>query len=183
MLQRTEYKQRWGFPWELYAPIFRYAKQHQIPLLALNTPSEVAHKIALSGLDSLSDTELTFIPPPQDIDTTNEDYRRYVTAAFGGHSAHSSFNFDNFFAAQVTWDETMADVISQFKGQNPGSQVIVLAGQGHVVFGYGIPDRVQRRLGSDLQQQIVLLNLSPPPEDEAIADILWNGPTEVPETP
>lgn len=183
MLEQTEYQQRWGFPWELYAPIFRYAKQHQIPLLALNTPSEISHKIARSGLDSLTDSELKFIPAPDEIDTSNDVYRDYVATAFGGHSAHGKFNFDHFFAAQVTWDETMADMISQFKRSSPDTQVIVLTGQGHVVYGHGIPDRVERRLGPELNQQIVLLNLAPKPQNADIADILWNGPALTPTAP
>jgi uncharacterized iron-regulated protein len=74
----------------------------------------------------------------------------------------------------------MADAIAQFKQSQPKSQVIVLAGQGHVVYGYGIPDRVQRRLGPDLNQQIVLLNPLQDTGDEAIADIFWyrSSPTQ-----
>ena len=175
LIQQTEYEQRWGFPWPLYAPILRYAQQHKIPVLALNTPSEVAHKIARSGLESLEGDELNYIPDPDEIDTTNADYRDYVGQAFGGHGAHGNFNFENFFAAQVTWDETMADTIAQYRESHPKSQVIVLAGRGHVVYGYGIPDRVQRRLGEDLKQTIVLLNIVQKLEDERIADILWNS--------
>lgn len=173
LIEQTEYNQRWGFPWELYAPIFRYAQQHQIPLVALNTPSEVSYKVAKSGLESLEGDDLTYIPDVADIDTSNGAYRNSIVQAFGSHDAHAKFNFDNFFAAQVTWDETMADAIAQFKQSQPKSQVIVLAGQGHVVYGYGIPDRVQRRLGPDLNQQIVLLNPLQDTGDEAIADIFW----------
>lgn len=173
LVQETEYEQRWGFPWELYAPILRYAKQHQIKVLALNTPTEVSRKIARSGLESLEGDELKFIPNPAEIDQTNQAYRNYVGQAFGAHGSHGNFNFDNFFAAQVTWDETMAERVAQFKQTQPQTQVIVLAGQGHVLYGYGIPDRVERRLGSDLNQTIVFLNPATPPKDDRIADILW----------
>jgi uncharacterized iron-regulated protein len=180
LIELTEYNQRWGFPWELYAPIFRYAQQHQIPLVALNTPSEVSYKVAKSGLESLEGDDLTHIPDVADIDTRNGAYRDSIVQAFGSHDAHGKFNFDNFFAAQVTWDETMADAIAQFRQSQPQSQVIVLAGQGHVIYGYGIPDRVQRRLGADLKQQIVLLNPLQDTDDEAIADIFWyrSSPTQ-----
>ena len=182
MIEQTQYMQRWGFPWALYAPILRYARQHQIPVLALNTPSEISKKIARSGLESLAGDDLKFIPNPDEIDTSNTDYRNYVKQAFGGHGAHGNFNFDNFFAAQVTWDETMAERVSQYKKANPQTQMIVLAGQGHVIYGHGIPDRVQRRLGENLSQQIVLLNIFPPPQSEGIADILWNGSAAIPST-
>ena len=185
LIELTEYEQRWGFPWELYAPIFRYAREHKLPILALNTPREVSKKIAREGLESLSEDELKYIPEISEIDTSNEAYRAYVTGAFGGHGAHGNFNFDNFFAAQVTWDETMAEAIANFKEKEPETQVVVLAGQGHVIYGFGIPSRVKRRL-PEVQQKLVILNPSEGVKKQAIAtqdrlpiaDILWYGPSK-----
>ncbi|MEM9216165.1 MAG: ChaN family lipoprotein [Cyanobacteria bacterium P01_F01_bin.150] len=172
---QTEYMQRWGFPWELYAPFLRFAKENDLPILALNSPNEISRKIAREGLESLEGDDLRYIPPLTEIDTSNENYREFVASAFGAHGSHGSFNFDNFFAAQVMWDETMAMTIADFKTASPNTQVVVLTGKGHVIYGYGIPDRVQRRLGDDLTQQIVLLN----PDgfmaeaEGAIADFFW----------
>lgn len=60
---------------------------------------------------------------------------------------------------------------------NPDYQVVVLAGQGHIVYGYGIPSRVARRLNDkQLVQRSVLLSS---PEDtladtnKPIADFIW----------
>jgi uncharacterized iron-regulated protein len=174
LVAQTEYEQRWGFPWEFYAPILRLAQEQGLPVLALNAPSEVVRQVARQGLDSLEGDDFRYIPPLDQIDTTNEAYQAFVFSAFGAHGAHGHMDFDNFFAAQVLWDETMAETIAAFRQDNPDYQVVVLAGQGHVVYGYGIPERVSRRLGSALNQQIVLLN---PPEaateEEAIADQFW----------
>ena len=175
LVQQTEYLERWGFPWEYYAPFLRFAQANQLPVLALNAPGEVVSKIAREGLESLDEEELRYIPPISDIDTTNEDYRAFVSSVFGSHG-HGDFNFDNFFAAQVTWDETMAETIATFKQTAPDTLVIVLTGNAHVIYGYGIPDRVARRLGDSVQQTKVLLNF---PEEfiegnpDEIADILW----------
>ncbi|MEO0970845.1 MAG: ChaN family lipoprotein [Cyanobacteria bacterium J06639_18] len=57
LVEKTEYKNRWGFNWELYAPILRFAKEKQIPVLALNTPSEIRRKEAKEGLEKLTDEE------------------------------------------------------------------------------------------------------------------------------
>jgi uncharacterized iron-regulated protein len=175
LIEQTEYLERWGFPWEFYAPFLRFAQAHDLPVLALNAPSEITRQIAREGLDSLSGDDFRYIPPVTDIDTSNEDYRAFVAEAFGAHGSHGSFDLDNFFAAQVMWDETMAMTIADFKTANPETQVVVLAGNGHVIYGHGIPDRVQRRLGDDLTQQIVLLNPIERFEEEgrAIADIFW----------
>ncbi|MEM9003032.1 MAG: ChaN family lipoprotein [Cyanobacteria bacterium P01_F01_bin.86] len=176
LVAQTEYKERWGFPWEYYAPFLRFAQANQIPVLALNAPGEVVSQIARQGLDSLEGDDLRYIPPLDEIDTSNTDYQAFVASVFGSHGGHGEFNFDNFFAAQVTWDETMAATVADFKQTSPDTLVIVLAGNAHVMYGYGIPDRVARRLGDSVQQTKVLLNF---PEEllegssEDIADILW----------
>lgn len=174
LVAQTEYEQRWGFPWEFYGPILRLAQEQGLPVLALNAPSEVVRQVARQGLDSLEGDDFRYIPPLDQIDTTNEAYQAFVLSAFGSHGAHGHMDFDNFFAAQVLWDETMAETIATFHQKNPDYQVVVLAGQGHVVYGYGIPDRVSRRLESPIHQHIVLLN--PPKaatEEAAIADQFW----------
>lgn len=181
-LNQTEYSQRWGFSWELYAPILRFAQTHQLPVIALNAPSEISRQVARQGLASLEGEDWRYIPARSAIDTQNTAYQDFVRSAFDSHRSHGGFSFRNFFAAQVLWDETMAMSVAEFRRDNPDTQVVVLAGQGHVMYGYGIPDRVVRRLGSDLNQQIVLLN---PPETIAtedaagtpVADIFWYAPS------
>lgn len=175
LVEQTQYLERWGFPWELYAPFLRFAQENQLPVLAANTPDEIRRQISREGLDSLEGDDFRYIPPLDEIDTSNADYREFFAAAFSGHSSHSNLNFENSFAVQITWDETMAMTVADFKADNPDTQIVVLAGSGHVIFGYGIPDRVERRLGDDLIQQIVLLN---PIEGlaemgGAIADMFW----------
>lgn len=175
LIEQTEYLERWGFPWEFYAPFLQFAQANELPVLALNAPAEITSQIAREGLASLEGDDFRYIPPLSDIDTSNTDYQELVTAAFDSHGSHGNFDFDNFFAAQVTWDETMAMTIADFKANSPDTQVVVLAGNAHVIFGYGIPDRVERRLGEELTQQIVLLNPAEflAEEGGAIADFFW----------
>ena len=173
LVEQSEYETRWGFDWELYAPIVRYAQSNQIPLLALNTPREITRKVAREGLTSLSGDELEHIPPLDEIDTTDEDYQAMVAQVFGQHGGHghSGPSFENFFAAQVLWDETMAEAVADYATAFPETQVIVLAGEGHVVFDFGIPSRVERRLGDDVLAYSVLLNsTSTAPQ---LADFFW----------
>ncbi|MBI4783455.1 MAG: ChaN family lipoprotein [Oscillatoriophycideae cyanobacterium NC_groundwater_1537_Pr4_S-0.65um_50_18] len=180
--QRSQYQQRWGFPWDYYAPILRFAQTQQLPLLALNTPTEVTRKVAKSGLESLSAADRQWIPAIADIDLSNAAYRQSIQQVYEaihqGHSVSSSSDF--FFQAQVVWDETMAEGIANFLTCHPNTQIIVLVGQGHITYGDGIPSRVARRL-SGIEQRSILLN--PDPEDlsqnnrGAIADYLWMSPS------
>ncbi|WP_297758627.1 ChaN family lipoprotein [Thermosynechococcus sp.] len=178
LLEHTQYAQRWGFPWSLYAPIFRFAKAQQIPLIALNTPTEVTRQVARQGLESLGEEDFRYIPPLADIDLSNTAYRDRLQEIFiAAHQGVShSMNFDFFYQAQVLWDETMAKVVAQHHQQHPERLIVVLTGRGHVYFGDGIPRRVQRRLSPNLRQAIILLN--PTATEKAkpgIADWFWQS--------
>ncbi|MGK7876476.1 MAG: ChaN family lipoprotein [Xenococcaceae cyanobacterium] len=178
--EQTEYDQRWGFDWEFYAPILRFAKAHQLPVLALNTPAEVTGKVSRQGLESLTPEELRYIPPVSEIRTDNEDYRQMVREVYEKHAHGGDSNskgFEQFFTAQVLWDETMAEKIAQFWQGNPDYQIIVLAGRGHIIYGYGIPSRVARRLeGNSFVQRSVLMGDSQDIEfkgEQPPADYFW----------
>ncbi len=173
LIAQSEYNTRWAFPWEFYAPILRYAKANQIPLIALNTPTEVTRQVARAGLASLTDTDLADIPPLAEIDTTKQAYRSWMEAAFSAHgSSDRSLNFENFFAAQVLWDETMAEGIAQQLAADPDRQIIVFTGEGHIAYSYGIPSRVARRRPATLQATVMLIPAAEAPEPDA-ADFWW----------
>jgi len=178
LIEKSEYNQRWGFPWEYYAPILRFAKEKGLPILALNTPSEVTSKVARQGLSSLTPAERKFIPPISEIRTDNQEYRQLILAVFHKHQAGghgNSASADRFFTAQVLWDETMASGIAKFVKAKPNYQVVVLAGQGHIVYGHGIPSRVQRRLKSIKQRSVLLSVPSGVTSKKTIADFIYQG--------
>ncbi|MBD2072062.1 ChaN family lipoprotein [Leptolyngbya sp. FACHB-671] len=180
--QQSEFDQRWGFSWGYYEPILEFARANGLPVIALNTPTEITRRVADKGLGGLLESDRQWIPPESEIRTDNDQYRQMLQEVFAGvHHGHGNGgSFDNFFLAQVLWDETMAEGVADFVAENPDHQVVVLAGRGHIVYGYGIPDRVARRLaGAEFSQRSLLLH---PPEDlvnedsaegVAIADYFW----------
>ncbi len=185
LLTQTEYSSRWGFDWELYAPILRFAKANRIPVLAINTPSEVTRKVAQSGFESLASEDFKWIPSLAALEvglSGREDYRQRLLETYETHhhSSGNSAGFERFFQAQILWDETMADTVARYWLSHQDRRVAVLVGQGHLIFGDGIPRRVQRRLRqkSHWQQRSVLIN--PPLELESkssssrpLADLIW----------
>lgn len=179
LVEQSNYQQ-WGYPWEYYAPIVRFAREKQLPILALNIPIEITRKVTRSGLESLTPQERKLIPPFSEIRTDNAQYRQLLANTFKQHqhSGHgSSTGFERFFLAQVLWDETMASQVTKFLKANPNYQVIVLAGQGHIIHGYGIPSRVARRVQDKRIIQCSIL-LSPTQEKpgnskQASADFVW----------
>jgi uncharacterized iron-regulated protein len=189
LVENSEYKKRWGFPWTLYAPIVQFAKQQQFPLIALNTPSEVTRKVSRQGLESLNFSDRRFIPPIGSIQLGPDAYRDRIQTIYREmhQGKGNSQGFNRFFEAQVLWDETMADRLHQAIKQNPDRLILVLVGQGHLLYHDGIPNRVQRRVTAQpLQQTTILLNPDPswdqiePTTKQPIADILWSTPAQKP---
>lgn len=189
LVDRTEYPTRWGFPWELYAPILRFSQSKNIPLVALNTPTEVTRKVSRKGLESLTLADRRFIPPLSEIQLGPTGYRDRIQQIYTEmhQGKGNSDGLTRFFQAQVLWDETMADRIARAVGQYPQHQIVVLVGQGHLLYGDGIPDRVLRRLrGSypEFSQTTLLLNPDPslpladPVTKRSIVDWLWHKTSE-----
>jgi uncharacterized iron-regulated protein len=178
LVKQTEYKKRWGWPWENYAPLLRFAQAQQIPVIALNTPTEILRKVSKGGLQSLTSADFKYIPPAAEIDKSNLAYRDLSLAAYQQHKAQAlatSPDFDRFYTAQLVWDETMAATATEFYQQHPKTQLIVIAGQAHINYGYGIPSRVARRLAiakiSATKQSVILS--SDEKWEKSIADFLF----------
>ena len=143
MLKKTQYLKRWGYDYNLYRPILLFARKHKIKLIALNLPKEISQKVAKKGIDSLSKKERELLP--KSIDFSNKKYKKYIKEIFEGHMKKRFKNFENFFYAQILWDEAMAEGVVEFLKRKKDYKVVVLAGNGHLRYGFGIPDRVKRR--------------------------------------
>lgn len=144
LLEKAQYFRRWGYDYRLYRPILRYAREHRIPLLALNIPAEVSRKAARQGLEALTDAERIWVP--EQIDRSDRDYEARLRAVFHRHPETAAGGFRRFYDAQLLWDEAMAERAARFLRDNPGRSLVVLAGEGHLMHGSGIPRRLQRRL-------------------------------------
>ena len=179
LVELTEYERRWGFPWEYYAPLLRFAKANGLRVIALNAPSEAVRQVARGGWESLTTEQREWVPPLADIRTDIDDYRQMIYQVYDEmHQGHgNSESFERFFLVQVLWDETMAASIADFIATNPNYQVVVVAGQGHVMYGYGIPSRVARRRDGLVQRSLLLSPANMPERDgnnQPIADFFWD---------
>ncbi|WP_346292370.1 ChaN family lipoprotein [Sphaerothrix gracilis] len=178
--QQSEYESRWGYPWAYYAPILRFARSHEIPVIALTAPAEATERVSRKGPQALQPADERYIPPVAEWMIGPPDYRQFMLRIY--KDIHQGLGvgqgFDRFFAVQILWDETMAAAIARLH-QASDRPVLVIAGQGHVIYDFGIPSRVQRRLGPTVAQQTVLLNPVEAFEIETaqpIGDFLWRSP-------
>lgn len=152
MLKKTEYYKRWKIDYRLLHPIFQFARENHITILALNVPEELHNKVFKGGMKALSPQELVQIPA--DIKPANANYRQRLKSIFDSHPPAASFDY--FVDGVLLWDEGMADTAVHYLNERPQSRMVVLAGLVHILYGDGIPERVNRRLGAN--QSIVAVN-------------------------
>lgn len=146
MLRGVEWYDRWKYDFRLYRPIFDYAKENNIPLVALNIPKELTKRITKVGIKGLNHKERSLLP--QVLDKSNPAYRARLQSVFGMHSHTSSKGFEKFFEAQMAWDEGMAFGAAKYLKKNPAKHMVILAGGGHIINREGIPSRLDRQIHS-----------------------------------
>jgi uncharacterized iron-regulated protein len=178
LLRETEYFERWRFDYRLYRPILRYAREHRIPLIALNIRREITDKVGDGGLAALGPEEADEIP--QEIDRADPDYEAHLRSIFEMHPQGKEADFEHFLEVQLLWDEGMAERAAEWLAANPQSTLVVLAGSGHLEHGRGIPNRLQRRLPVP---SAIVLSGRDRPVAPGIADyLLYPQPVSLPET-
>lgn len=178
MLIKTEYFKRWQVDYRLIQPIFAFAREKHIPVLALNVSDEIHNKVFRGGMQSLSPAELA--QTPEVIQPANEHYLQRLNAIFNSHPP--SNDFATFVEGVLLWDESMADTAARYLKAHPRSRMVVLAGMVHVMYGDGIPERLNRRLGGN--QSAVMINGNDFGNNSGIADyqLVTDGGKVLPET-
>ena len=141
-LEKTHWYANWRFDFSLYREILEFIQENHIRLVALNIPSHIPPKIREGGIDNLRPEEKKHLP--QQIDISKTDHRDYLQDVFDGHKHHfrGEVEFESFYAAQSVWEDAMAERIFQHLKDDV---MVVLAGNGHIQFKYGIPDRAFSR--------------------------------------
>ena len=142
-LQLIDWKTNWGTSFGLYRPIFEYARRNKIPLRALNAPRDMVKEVARKGLSGLSEETRRMFPP---VTVSSEEHRRLLALFIGRHKTLRADMQDAAYEAQDVWDSTMAHGVVQFLNSKEGTAktMVVLAGTGHLAYGFGIPERVAR---------------------------------------
>lgn len=133
------YYDNWRMPWIFYREIFWYSRDHEIPLIGLNIPDEIAKKVAHRGFASLTEEEKKRLPTgiSCNVDAT---YMEFIRRAYTDHSLQER-QFVNFCEAQMVWDKSMARHLVDYLKKNRGRTVVVLAGVGHA-WKRGMPEQI-----------------------------------------
>ena len=178
-LKAVDWENTWGFDYSLYRGILAEVRNRHLKLLGLNVSGDLVRKVAEKGISGLSSEDRAKLP---EMDLSDRSHRSYVRKIYSGHRGGSARDFERFYEAQCLWDEGMAETLSDFL-RSPQAQdktVAVFAGNGHVVFDFGIPQRFYRRTPlpfktvvqleweKDLLEEVLLTDAPRP-----LANFLW----------
>ncbi|WP_295608565.1 ChaN family lipoprotein [uncultured Lamprocystis sp.] len=177
-LRRTQYFDRWRYDYRLYRPILQFAREHRIPVIALNLDSALTKRVGEVGIDGLDPQERARVPA--EIDRSDTAYQARVKAVFDQHPMPDKKSFERFIEVQLLWDEGMAERAARYLQEHPQQTLVVLAGAGHLEYGQGIPKRLLRR---QPVSAVSLLNANQRELDPAAADyLLFPRPVDLPQS-
>lgn len=180
-MTKADWKNEWGFDFNLYKPLFDYIRANKLKALALNLPKKVVSKIARVGLDGLSPEEKQYLPAKVEV-TKNEAYIKFIRDSFEGHGkagkGMGDFTFENYLAAMSAWNESMGSRLADFLNANPGYAGMTIAGAGHVIYNAGIPASVASRTAglrgvSFYPVEAAACPAALPAGDAGLADYVW----------
>lgn len=171
-VQRADWKSQWGFDFSIYRPIFEAVRKHRLPMVALNVPRDWVRAVGRGGPGALTEEQKSQLPP---LYLQNRQHRTIFEAMLGGHPVTGAAG-ENMYAAQVLWDEGMADTALKYFESKPGtsnSVMVIVAGSGHVMYGQGISWRIARRTGEKSLIVVAIDGTAPRTVAKGLADFVF----------
>jgi|GEM_PF-104177 len=143
-LDDTHWNAEWGYDYYLYKDILDFAREKKIPVIALNAPKTLVKMVSKKGLKNLTEEEKKQLP---EIDTTDYFHRFYIERAVREHMKDHTADLDKYNEVQSLWEEYMAQSAAEYLSswEGKGKKLLVFAGNGHIIYDFGIPKRVFRR--------------------------------------
>lgn len=136
------WSKNWGYPYAMYKPIFDVARSRAIPIHGLNAPAVLVKAVAKVGLAGLPAADRARLPATV-AESADARYRAYVKESLTGHGPVPDDRLARMTQAMAVWNETMGE--NAAKLAVGGKRVMVVAGQGHCLYGAGIPESARRR--------------------------------------
>lgn len=172
-LSQVDWKGQWGYDFGFYRPVLNAVKQNHLPLVALNVPRDWVRTVGRGGFAALSTEQRLQLPPA--LGQPIPEHRQVFDSLMGGHPVAGQQG-ENMYAAQVLWDEGMADTALKFLDRMPTSSktvFVVIAGSGHVMYGQGINARIEKRGGGKGITVVMTQSATSPTVSRGLADFVY----------
>ncbi|NQU56561.1 MAG: ChaN family lipoprotein, partial [Rhodospirillales bacterium] len=145
-LEATRWKEVWGYGANFYMPMFQFARQNRLPMVAANVDRSLIRQVSRESWNSIPANERRGIGTPA---PASEAYRRSLARVYGEKMKRRPHHgrpvakkppaakaeqgeavsgidailenpgFQNFVDAQLTWDRAMAEAIAAALQKNP----------------------------------------------------------------
>jgi uncharacterized iron-regulated protein len=174
-LRDAGWEQVWGFPPDLYLPLFRLCRDLCLPMFAMNVARPVISQVGRDGWDALPSDYRGWLTPAV---PASPAHRRYLFEITGGvrpdRQAQSPEDpaFDRFVRAQQVWDRAFACAIARQCSAGPGRRAVGIIGRGHLEYRLGVPEQLAA-LG--LEDVVVALPHREVEDGARIADLCFDS--------
>lgn len=157
-LEEVNWDEVWGYDAKLYLPIFHFARQNRIPMLAINVNRALVARVGDEGWANIPVAEREDVSDPAPVSDTYRHELAHVyqikqaADADMSHeglsmddSDHERFDeifeepeFQRFVEAQSTWDRAMAEGLATGLKTSRATLAVGIMGSGHVAYGSGV---------------------------------------------
>ncbi len=145
-LKQTDWAKIWGFPPEIYLPLFHFCRQQGIRMLGLNCNRALVTRVGKEGWESIPEEERDGLTPSAPPVAGHKEYLNKLTG--GRFTDEETLEMtERFIRAQQTWDRAFAcnitKVFTETSLHDSSPLVIGIMGKGHVEYGYGTPHQLK----------------------------------------
>ncbi len=126
-----------------YRPLIEFAKRSGMDVIAANAPKKIVRCIGREGVDylnKLNSNDRSYVA--KNINTGDSLYKEKFMASMHHGKPEQT---EKQYAAQITWDETMAESIVNYLAKNQGTRVVHIAGKFHTEDGLGTAASILNR--------------------------------------
>ncbi|MDQ7031843.1 MAG: ChaN family lipoprotein [Desulfonauticus sp.] len=163
--KQLQWNKNWGYPFKFYQPIFRLARQHQLPLVALNIPSKIVKKWAAQKALTPSEQKLLpsriILPPQQQKNFLQSLFKRHLFFL-----SNISIKLNTFLRAQSLWESKMAERAVWAYHHFTQKPVLIFIGAGHIEDDFGLITRLKT-----FQPEAKIFSFIPGPKEAIQANI------------
>ena len=199
-LDAAKWRDVWGFDEGLYLPLFHFARQNRLAMVALNVERQLVARVGREGWAAIPKAEREGVSDPA---AASDAYRDSLAQVYIGKQASmreaasrrkgnqthphglahrqgaptpesvvGSEDFRHFVEAQLTWDRAMAEALAAADRRHPSALVVGIIGQGHLEHRFGIPHQLAE-LG--ITDAAVLLPVEPEATCQELSADLADG--------
>lgn len=125
-----------------YRPLFEFAKENNLPVIAANAPRRYVNMVSRNGraaLEKLAPEARKYLAPLP-FGQPSKNYAAKFTALMNGMEMKNS----NLIDSQTLWDATMAFSINEFLAKEKNALVVHLNGSFHSESRMGAPELLAR---------------------------------------